>query len=124
MRHLSDLAPIEVSLLSCGVVGPTGLGLLIPAACAANRLASPLLGAGVAAVDVPVVAPPAEKEDLATAAAANEAQRLTDVHGSKSARQKLDDEPEPCDEDLVEPPRLGWCDRKARVAARAFALFG
>lgn len=64
------------------------------------RLASPGLGADVAAVHVAVVAPPAQEEHLAAAAAVDEAQR---VHGSGRDRQELDATHEPCDEAVVAP---------------------
>jgi hypothetical protein len=103
MRHLRSLTPIEVALLPRGMIGPTRLGLLIATTGGALRLASPHLAAGVAAVDVAVVAPPAEEEHLATEAADDEAQGFggVGVHGSERGRQELDAGVEPCDEHLV-----------------------
>jgi hypothetical protein len=100
MRHLRGGASIEVALLPRGVVGLACLGLLVTAAGRPDRVAAPELGARVAAVDVAVIAPPAQEEDPATTAAADEAQR---VHGSGRDRQELDADLAPCDDHLVDP---------------------
>jgi hypothetical protein len=103
MRHLRGLEAIEVRLLPGGVVGPARLGLLVAAAGAAQRFTARGLAAGVAAIDVAVVAPPAQQEHLPAAAADDEAQGFggVGVHGSERGRQELDAGPEPCDEHLV-----------------------
>ena len=69
MHHLRGVTLIEVPLLSGGVVGATGLGLLIPAPCRTHRIASRRLRAIIVAVSVSVVAPRAQEEHLATSPA-------------------------------------------------------
>lgn len=76
MRHLRGLTPVEVSLLSRGVVRSPGLGSLVAATGLTQRLLPRERRARPPAVPVAVVAPGAEKEDLAAPSAGHEAQRL------------------------------------------------
>jgi hypothetical protein len=99
MRHLGGLAPIEIGLLPRGMVGPAGFRLLVAAPGGALRIATPELGAKLAAVGLAVVAPAAQVEDPDTAATADEAQR---IH-VPALRQKLDARSETCDEQPVDP---------------------
>jgi hypothetical protein len=104
MRHLCGVAPIEVALLPRGVIGPARLRLLIAAAGATQRFLATDLATLVAAIDVSVVAPAAEEEQLPTAAAEDETQGCGGgggVHGSRRDREELDAALEPCDEHLV-----------------------
>jgi hypothetical protein len=124
MRHLRGLAPIEVALLPRRVIGPAGLGLLIPAAGAAPGIPSPELAAGLAAVHVAVVAPPAKEEHLIAAATADEAKGYGGggVHGSRRGHQELDAGLEPCDEHLVVPTARA-CDTEGSSFRLGPSLF-
>jgi hypothetical protein len=74
LRHLRRLDAVEVLLLPGGVVGPTGLGPLVPATGRAPRGPPGEPGADPCAVRVPVVAEAAQEEELPAGPAEDEAQ--------------------------------------------------
>src|SRR5215510_7693004 len=62
MRHLREVAPIEVLLLPRAVIGSTGRGLLVPAPRGPHGFSSRRFRAQPAAVAISVVAPRADEE--------------------------------------------------------------
>jgi hypothetical protein len=72
LRHLCGVTPVEVSLLPRGVVRPPDLGSLVAVTGLAHRLLPRESRARSRAVPVAVVAPGAEKEDLAAPSAGHE----------------------------------------------------
>lgn len=80
------------------MVAPACLRSLVALASLALRGPPTDLGADPSAVGVPVVAVPAEEEDLPAQPADDEAQR---IQGSGRDRQELDADQAPCDEGLV-----------------------
>jgi hypothetical protein len=76
MRHLRDLASIEVPLVARGVICTTSLRLLIAATRRPHRLASRNCRASPRAVPMTIVAPGAQKEDLAAPSAGHESKGL------------------------------------------------
>jgi hypothetical protein len=72
MRHLRDVALIEVALLAGRVTGATSIGPLVAAPRLAHGIPARRLGAVVTAVPVAVVAVEAEEEHLPTSSAGHE----------------------------------------------------
>ena len=120
MRHLCSFAPIEISLLSRGAVGPPRRGTPIASSGGSIRCSPGGVSACVVAIPITVVTPAAQAERQPAAAADDEAQG---VHGSGRDRQKLGRIPEPCDEGLVEGPARGLRP-KARVWDSGLHSFG
>jgi hypothetical protein len=76
MRHLRDLASIEVALVTSGVICATSLRLLITATRSPNRLTPRNCRAGPRAVPMTIVARGAQKEDLPAPSAGHESKGL------------------------------------------------
>lgn len=76
MRHLRDLASIEVSLLPGRMMRPTFLGPLVPPPSGAHRLTSAERRAAPGAVPIAVVAPPAQEKHLTAPRTCHNSKRL------------------------------------------------
>jgi len=76
MRHLRDLASIEVLLVPRGVMRAASLGPLVAATRCPHRLAPRNCGARPGAVPMAIVAPRAQEEDLAAPSAGHESKGL------------------------------------------------
>jgi hypothetical protein len=120
MRHLCSFAPIEISLLSRGAVGPPSRGTPIASSGGSIRCSPGSGGTRLLAIPVTVVTAAAQVECQPAATADDEAQG---VHGSGRDRQKLGRVPEPCDEGFVEGPARGLRP-KARVWDSGLHSFG
>src|SRR5262249_14929687 len=75
MRHLGEVASIEVLLLPCGMMRSTGRGLLVATPRGPDRFSSRRFRTRSAAVAISVVTPRAEEEHLAAAGADHKSQR-------------------------------------------------
>jgi hypothetical protein len=119
MRHLFGLAPDEVALLPAGMIRATGLRLLVTAPRLPHRLAPPCLGTRLLAVLLALVAIGAQEEHLTAPTTDDEAERL---HSSGRDLQKLGRAQGPCDDCIVERPRLWTTTEGPRGMTRAFTL--
>jgi hypothetical protein len=76
MRHLREVTPVEVALMSRAVIRAAGLRALIPPTRIAHGLASSRCCALLVAVPLLGVTFAAEEKHLATPAAGHESQRV------------------------------------------------